>query len=107
MKIIVKHKDLDNVSKNMISNKEDFDKNINSCLEAVESIGNVWQGEEANYSLSIIRAYLNNLKNFSNAYSNLGNFIKYANEQFYIEDKGYKDYFDRERRDYESEYDDV
>ena len=107
MKIIVKHKDLDNVSNNMLSNKEEFDKNIKSCLEATEMIGNVWQGQDATYSLNKINAYLKTLSHFSNAYENLGKFIKYANEEYYKEDNGYKEEFDKERQSYESEYDDV
>jgi len=102
MKIIVKHKDLDDVANKMISNKEEFDKNIKSCTEAIEMIGNVWQGPDASYSLSKINAYLNSLKLFSNSYDTLGKFIKYANEEYYVEDRGYKEEFNQERQNYES-----
>ncbi len=103
----VKCRELEDVRQKTYQYKEKFDEYINSCLSGMSLISDSWHGDDATYSIAKIKRYLNELKKISISYENIGNFISYANREYYEKDNSFQSKFTKERQDYESEYSDV
>ena len=84
MLLKVKHSELNQVSKNLVSGSQDLDREIEKMLKEIETLRTIWQGEDAVQFCDHANAYFTTMKNIPIAMRNMSKVMDGAN-------KGYED----------------
>ena len=84
MLLKVKHAELNQATKELVSGSQDLDTEIDKMLKEIETLRTIWQGEDAVQFCDHANAYFTTMKNIPIAMRNIGKVMDGAN-------KGYKD----------------
>ena len=95
MEIVVKHKELNEVAKNMDVNAEKMDVEIDKLLNDINNLSNIWQGKDSNIFCEKVKDYLDNLRDVPYTYRVLDNFIERADRSYKEIDDSYAESLER------------
>ena len=105
MIIKVKHKAIEDITKTINQDQEDFDKEIDNMLGQIERLKAIWQGTDANVFYEKVTEYIKNMKKITNTMKTISNFSNSANKGFIDVDQSFGKDLEEEANKYdESDY---
>ena len=100
MTLKVRHKELNDVKNVMLNDSERLDEEVNNLLRTIDELKVVWQGVDDSFCLESYN-YVNKIKNISNCFKVMGNFIGNANNSYEEKDNRLKNELEKEAHNYE------
>ena len=75
MLIKVKHNELKDVSKTLVKDSEAYDAEITNMLSSIDTLRDIWQGEDATEFCDNVSDFLSRMNNITVAMKNMSNAI--------------------------------
>jgi len=97
----VKHAELNQVTKELVSGSQDLDTEIDKMLKEIETLRTIWQGEDAVQFCDHANAYFTTMKNIPIAMRNMGKVMESANNGYRDNDEAFASALKVEANNYE------
>lgn len=105
MIIKVGHSDLEDVTKTLNKDQEDFDKEIANMLDQIDRMKAIWSGTDASIFYEKATEYISNMKKITSTMKSISTFSDSANKGFIEVDESFGKELEEEANKYdESDY---
>ena len=101
MVIKVKHDILEDVSTTLVKDSEAYDAEITNMLKSIDTLRDIWQGEDATVFCDNVTEYISKMSNIPIAMRNMSNAITTIDSGY----KAYDDTFSKTLMEEASNYD--
>ncbi len=101
MLLKVKHAELNQVSKELLTGSQDLDTEIDKMLKEIDMLRTIWQGEDAVQFCDHANAYFTTMKNIPVAMRNINKVIEGANNGYKDNDEAFASALKVEANNYE------
>ena len=108
MIIKVGHNEINDVTKTLNQDQQDFDKEIDTMLGQIERMKGIWSGTDASIFYEKATEYIKNMKKITTTMKNISNFSDKANNGFIEVDQSFGKDLEEEANKYdENDYEDL